>query len=80
MRRFVIHRDVDVSGISGTGLVAEGVEFTDGVVVVRWLTSQAAEPTTVVHPDIRNVVALHGHGGSSRVEWLDAAARSSPPG
>ena len=38
MRRFVMHRQYDVSGVSGTGLVLEGVLFSTGVVVVHWLT------------------------------------------
>jgi hypothetical protein len=38
MRRFVMHRTHDVSGVSGTGLVLEGVLFSTGVVVVHWLT------------------------------------------
>jgi hypothetical protein len=38
MRRFVMHRVHDVSGVSGTGLVLEGVLFSTGVVVVHWLT------------------------------------------
>lgn len=38
MRRFVMHRELDVSGVSGTGLVLEGVLFSTGVVVVHWLT------------------------------------------
>ena len=38
MRRFVMHREFDVSGVSGTGLVLEGVLFSTGVVVVHWLT------------------------------------------
>jgi hypothetical protein len=38
MRRFVMHRERDVSGVSGTGLVLEGVLFSTGVVVVHWLT------------------------------------------
>jgi hypothetical protein len=38
MRRFVMHREHDVSGVSGTGLVLEGVLFSTGVVVVHWLT------------------------------------------
>lgn len=38
MRRFVMHRAQDVSGVSGTGLVLEGVLFSTGVVVVHWLT------------------------------------------
>jgi hypothetical protein len=64
-------RHKDVSGISGTGLVAQGVEFDDGVVVIRWLVRQdGIEPTTVIHPNMKNVLTLHGHGGSSEVEWL----------
>ena len=33
-----MHREHDVSGVSGTGLVLEGVHFSTGVVVVHWLT------------------------------------------
>jgi len=44
-RTFVLHRDEDVSGVSGTGVVAEGVVFSDGAVVVRWLGKHAS--TTV---------------------------------
>lgn len=38
MRRFVMRREFDVSGVSGTGTVLEGVLFSTGVVVVHWLT------------------------------------------
>ena len=72
MRRFELHRDIDETGISGTGVVAEGVLFSDKRVVVRWLTSQTASPTTVIHDDIDNVQALHGHNGKTRIEWIDA--------
>jgi hypothetical protein len=78
MRRFQLVRDLDVTGVSGTGIVAEGVVFTDGTTVVRWLKTGTArpdvvEPTTVIHPDVANVLALHGHGGSTWVSWLDMA-------
>lgn len=69
-RRFELHRDVDESGISGTGIVAEGVEFTDGVVALRWQTDW---PASVVFHD-EGVVAIehvHGHNGSTRIVWLD---------
>lgn len=70
MRTFKLQRDVDISGISGTGVVAEGVEFTDGTCVVRWCPTPGVEPTTVMHPSIANVRTLHGHGGSTRIEWV----------
>jgi hypothetical protein len=38
MRRFTMGREFDVSGVSGTGIVLEGVQFSAGAVVVHWLT------------------------------------------
>ena len=38
MRRFTMRRERDVSGVSGTGTVLEGVQFSTGVVVIHWLT------------------------------------------
>lgn len=35
-RTFVLYRDTDVTGISGTGPVADGVVYPDGVTVMRW--------------------------------------------
>jgi hypothetical protein len=68
-RRFELHRDVDVTGVSGIGLVAEGVEFADGTAVTRWLTELA---TTVFHDQgAESVETLHGHGGHTHVVWLD---------
>lgn len=69
MRRFHLHRDHDVSGVSGTGIVAEGVEFSDGTVVLRWLSGK--HRSTVVWPDIAGVEAIHGHNGATRIVWLD---------
>jgi hypothetical protein len=68
MRRFELHRSSDPTGVSGTGVVAEGVEFGDGTAVVRW---RSRWPTTVLHQDMASVAAIHGHGGSTRVGWLD---------
>jgi hypothetical protein len=38
MRRFTMRRVSDVSGVSGTGTVLEGVLFSTGIVVIHWLT------------------------------------------
>jgi len=69
-RRFELHRDEDVSGISGTGVVAEGVVFRDGVGSLRWLTEW---PTSVVFYDrgAEAIEAVHGHNGRTRIVWLD---------
>lgn len=70
-RRFELHRDDDVTGISGEGVVAEGVEFRDGVVCLRWLTEW---PSSVVHYDrgMESVEHIHGHNGRTRIVWVDA--------
>jgi len=80
MRLFELHRSVDPTGISGIGVVAQGCEFDDATVVVRWLPHPTAglEPTTVVHPSIGNVIALHGHGGGTRIVWLTPAPTQLP--
>ncbi len=38
MRIFLLDRKVDESGVSGSGIVAEGIEFGDGTVVLHWIT------------------------------------------
>lgn len=68
MRRFQLHRDNDVTGISGTGVVAEGVEFTPGECVVRWLTETWS---CVFYLSKEDVIKIHGHNGSTRLVWLD---------
>ena len=65
MRTFVLHRNEDVSGVSGTGTVAEGIEFADGVVALRWCVGE--HRSTVVWPSIEAVRAIHGHDGRTQV-------------
>lgn len=69
MRMFELHRDEDESGKSGTGVVAQGVEFGDGTVVLQW---SGVWPTSVVfHKEgIESVIHLHGHGGKTRLVFL----------
>ena len=73
-RRFVLMRDEDVTGVSGTGTVAEGVHWPHGdVVALRWTSEW---PTSVVFHDrgIASVEAIHGHNGKTRIVWLDEEA------
>ncbi len=76
MRRFLLARDVDVSGVSGTGVVAQGVVFDDGTAVVRWLGERRS---TVVWSSIADVEVIHGHGGATRIEWVDREIPGRPP-
>lgn len=69
MRAFRLIRDVDISGVSGTGAVAEGIEFSDGTVAMRWLSDW---PTSVVFHTrgIESVKQVHGHNGATRIEFV----------
>ena len=66
MRRFILVRNEDVSGVSGIGVVAEGVEFSDGTAVLRWLTSTAS---TAVYASVEDVITIHGHNGGTMLHW-----------
>ena len=68
MRRFQLVRKEDVSGISGVGVVAEGVEFANGEVAMCWLgTYRIIENAANIH----TIEHIHGHGGKTLVNWLD---------
>jgi hypothetical protein len=69
-RRFELHRDIDETGISGTGVVAEGILFTDDVAVLHWISQW---PSSVVHYErgMDSIEHVHGHGGKTRIVWLD---------
>lgn len=67
-RKFALYRHEDASGVSGTGIVAYGVQFPppNGKCVVAWAT----DTTSVgVYDDIQDVEAVHGHEGGTEVIW-----------
>lgn len=63
----VIRRHEDVHGVSGTGIVAEVIEFSDGSAVARWLGKDAMSN---VAAGVKNITNVHGHGGKMEIEWL----------
>lgn len=67
-RRFRLVRDVDITGVSGTGVVAYGIVFPDGHVATRW-DGEVAQ--TCAWDSIGDVVKVHGHNGATRLEWID---------
>jgi hypothetical protein len=69
MKRFILERHEDVTGVSGTGIVAEGIMFTDGTAVIHWIAGE--HHSTVVWPNISSVEIIHGHNGATELVWKD---------
>lgn len=70
VRRFVLQRNEDVSGVSGLGVVAEGVLFSSDVAVLQWCGEW---PTSVVwhQQGMASIDKIHGHQGRTQIVWLD---------
>lgn len=66
MTRFWLYRWKDGSGISGTGIVAEGVVFEGGQVAMRWAKSGSLG----IYAHLDQVREIHGHGGDTEVVEL----------
>lgn len=67
-RPFLLFRTRDVTGLSGTGVVAWGCEWPDGTASLRWATEH---PSTVAWPSVDDILAVHGHMGATVIKWLD---------
>lgn len=68
MKTFYLVRNKDVSGISGVGKVAEGVEWDDGQVTICWLSKYHS---IGVFDNILCLQKIHGHDGATEVVWDD---------
>lgn len=75
-RRFHLHRTIDVTGVSGTGHVADGVQWPDGSASVRW---RGDRPSTVWWASFADVQHVHGHGGNTIIVWDDGEDGYTPP-
>lgn len=67
MDRFVLHRIADATNVR-SGIVAEGMRFSDGTVVVRWLADHNPA-STVLWDSIDD--AVYAGDGSINIGWID---------
>ena len=64
MNTFVLDRKEDETGVSGTGIVAEGVEFSNGKCVLSWLTDFKS---IAIYESIQDIIAIHCHGDKTQI-------------
>ena len=67
LKLFVLYRIEDETGISGTGVVAEGIEFSDGKCVISWVTEHKS---IAIYENIEQVIMIHGHNGKTVIRFL----------
>ncbi|MFJ4686414.1 hypothetical protein [Streptomyces sp. NPDC088789] len=67
-RRFKLVRRTDVTGVSGEGHVADGVQWPDGTCCMRWRTEI---PRTDAYASLDDVEHIHGRDGATQVEFID---------
>jgi prepilin-type processing-associated H-X9-DG protein len=68
MKRFHLVRHEDETGISGTGIIAEGVQFDRGDFVISWLTQHSS---LGIYRSEEEMMAIHGHGGKTTIAYFD---------
>jgi hypothetical protein len=69
-RRFLLIRHEDQTGVSGTGVVAEGVQFSSGKCVIAWISKY---PSYALYDSIDVLEKIHGHDGRTQIHWMDDA-------
>lgn len=72
MRRFELFRTEDVSGSSGTGVVAQGATAPNGWAVMFW------EDSVKIFPDTETMMKVHGHEGRTTLRWIDPDPSEKP--
>lgn len=72
MKRFYLQRNIDASGVSGTGNVAEGCQFDNGWCALVWIVSEKdSDEVHAYYRSIKRLEQIHGHDGATKVVWID---------
>ena len=61
---FYLQRNEDVSGVSGTGIVAVGVVLPSGQAILEWQTQYHS---LGIYDSLEALERIHGHDGATKV-------------
>jgi hypothetical protein len=64
MQIFYLNRKQDETGVSGIGVIAEGIQFSNGVCVLCWLNEMLS---LKIYNSIYDVERIHGHNGNTEI-------------
>jgi hypothetical protein len=68
LKTFKLERKVDVSGVSGCGIVALGVMFSDGQCALHW---EGSHSSINIYHSLEDLLFVHSHNGASVVVFDD---------
>jgi hypothetical protein len=67
MKIFTLERQEDISGVSGTGVVAVGIIFPNGWCALSWF---GEHQSIGIYPGIETLKAIHGHNGATVIRQI----------
>lgn len=67
IRKFHLLREVDESGVSGTGVVAVGVVLPSGRCMLEWVSKKTPASSLGIYDNMEDVKAVHGHAGATEI-------------
>lgn len=79
MRTFTVERGHDESGVSGIGIVMEGVEFSDQRLVIRWVTIPCSVVYWDCYPDFWRICIAGHPTNNTVVRWSDGQVDYQDP-
>jgi len=75
MKKFIMIRTNDISGVSGTGRVLDGVQFTNGKVAISWFGNDKVKATSVTiwdnFEDFESVHVTSHPENQTKIIWED---------
>jgi len=76
MKLFQLNRIIDKSGVSGLGIIAEGVLFSNGKICIRWIGQYSS---LVIWDSIEDLKNVNLHNNNTEIIWLNYDWTPSAP-
>lgn len=68
LRRFVLDRKVDKTGVSGTGIITKNIEFNNKTYIINWLRHTRS---TAIYANIKTLEDIHNHRESNEIKYIN---------
>lgn len=76
IRTFYLNRITDISGLSGTGIIAVGSVYPNGEAHMLWTSFKSSFE---LHKSIDALMDIHGHQGATVLVWGDPPCAEDKP-